>query len=199
MWGDTLARHNNGAGARDDAPPRGCDLAPTGSELRRAYPHATGRVAVFVHGLCETDDAWMLGGARHVPYGFRLQAELGYTPLYVRYNSGLHISDNGRRLARLLDGIAEQWPTEIHELALIGHSMGGLVARSACHYAEDSSWREPVRHVFTLRRPPPRGPTCARRQRRHPTSSRGFPRRARCGQAAEDPQCRNQGPAATAT
>jgi pimeloyl-ACP methyl ester carboxylesterase len=153
IWGDTLARRNNGLALEMTLRHAGRDLAPTGPELRRAYPHATGRVAVFVHGLCETDDAWMFGGPRHVPYGFRLQAELGYTPLYVRYNSGLHISDNGRRLARVLDRIGQEWPTEIHELALIGHSMGGLVARSACHYAEDSQWREKVRHVFTLGSP----------------------------------------------
>jgi pimeloyl-ACP methyl ester carboxylesterase len=153
IWGDTLAQRRNGLAIEMTLRHAGRDLEPTRTELRRAYPHATGRVAVFVHGLCETDDAWMLGGERHVPYGFRLQAELGYTPLYVRFNSGLHISENGRRLAQLLDRLAEEWPTEIHEVALIGHSMGGLVARSACHYAEDAAWRDRVRHVFTLGAP----------------------------------------------
>ena len=108
---------------------------------------------MFVHGLCETDDAWTLGGSRHIPYGFRLQAELGYTPVYVRYNTGLHISENGRELARLLDELVAAWPTEVHELSLIGHSMGGLVARSACHYAADATWCDRVRHVFTLGAP----------------------------------------------
>jgi pimeloyl-ACP methyl ester carboxylesterase len=153
IWGDTLARRRNGLAIDMTLRHAGHDLEPTRTELHRAYPHATGRLAVFVHGLCETDDAWMLGGERHVPYGFRLQAELGYTPLYLRYNSGLHISENGRRLARLLDKLVEEWPTEVHELALIGHSMGGLVARSACHYAEDAAWRDQVRHVFTLGAP----------------------------------------------
>jgi pimeloyl-ACP methyl ester carboxylesterase len=153
IWGDTLARRHNGLAIDMTLRHAGRDLEPTRTELRRAYPHATGRLAVFVHGLCETDDAWMLGGERHVPYGFRLQAELGYTPLYLRYNSGLHISENGRRLAELLDRLAVQWPTEIQEVALIGHSMGGLVARSACHYAEESAWRDQVRHVFTLGAP----------------------------------------------
>src|SRR3954471_17419693 len=90
------------------------------------------RVAVFVHGLCETDDAWALFG-RH-PYGARLEEELGYTPLYLRYNTGIHISDNGRRLARLLEETVESWPVPVEEIALVGHSMGGLVARRACHY-----------------------------------------------------------------
>ena len=78
--------------------------------LRRAFPDATPRLAVFLHGLCETDDAWRLRAARHVPYGERLRTELGYTPIFIRYNSGLHISHNGRALAALLDALTEHWP-----------------------------------------------------------------------------------------
>src|SRR4051794_29713699 len=107
------------------------------------------RIAVFVHGLCETDDAWALFGRR--PYGARLEEELGYTPLYLRYNTGLHISDNGRRLARLLEETVEAWAGPGEEIALVGHSMGGLVARSACHYGGD--WTRHVRHVFCLGAP----------------------------------------------
>jgi pimeloyl-ACP methyl ester carboxylesterase len=110
---------------------------------------ATPRIAVFVHGLCETDDAWALFGRR--PYGARLEEELGYTPLYLRYNTGLHISDNGRRLARLIEETVESWPVPVEEIALVGHSMGGLVARSACHYGGD--WTRLVRHVFCLGSP----------------------------------------------
>jgi pimeloyl-ACP methyl ester carboxylesterase len=109
----------------------------------------TPRIAVFVHGLCETDDAWALFGRR--PYGARLEEDLGYTPLYVRYNSGLHISDNGRRLAALLEQTVDEWPVPVEEIVLVGHSMGGLVARSACHYGGD--WTQRVRHVFCLGSP----------------------------------------------
>ncbi len=153
IWGDTLAGRQNRLALTMTLRQGGHDVELTAAGLRRAYPQATPRLAVFVHGLCETDDAWMLGGARHVPYGFRLQAELGYTPLYLRYNTGLHISENGRRLAKLLDGVAAGWPTEVHEIALVGHSMGGLVARSACHYSDDCQWCASVRHVFTLGAP----------------------------------------------
>jgi pimeloyl-ACP methyl ester carboxylesterase len=153
IWGDTLARNRNGLALPMTVRAAGSDVEPTPGALRRAFPHATGRLAVFVHGLCETDDAWMLGGARHVPYGFRLQAELGYTPLYVRYNTGRHISENGRELAQLLDEIVTAWPTDVHEVSLIGHSMGGLVARSACHYGADTTWCGRIRHVFTLGAP----------------------------------------------
>ncbi len=90
---------------------------------------------------------------RHAPYGDRLRHELGYTPLYVRYNSGLHISHNGRALGALLDELTAHWPVPVAEIALVGHSMGGLVARGACHYAAEGSWRERVRHVFMLGSP----------------------------------------------
>jgi pimeloyl-ACP methyl ester carboxylesterase len=153
IWGDTLAERRNQLALGMTLRVGGRDVVLTPSGVREAYPHATSRLAVFVHGLCETDDAWMLGGARHVPYGYRLQAELGYTPLYVRYNTGLHISENGRHLARLLDQVTSAWPTEVHEVAMIGHSMGGLVGRSACHYSDGCAWCGKVRHVFTLGSP----------------------------------------------
>jgi pimeloyl-ACP methyl ester carboxylesterase len=153
LWGDTLARRKNGLALGMTLRHGARDLVLTKAQLRRALPHATGRLVVFVHGLCETDDAWMLGGARHVPYGFRLQAELGYTPLFLRYNTGRHISENGRELAHLLERLGEAWPTDVHEIALIGHSMGGLVSRSACHYGAGSGWTTKVRHVFTLGAP----------------------------------------------
>jgi hypothetical protein len=114
----------------------------------RAEP-ATRRVVVFVHGLCETDEAWRLG--RTPPYGARLHEDLGYTPLYLRYNTGLRISVNGRRLAELLEQTVHEWPVPVDEIALVGHSMGGLVARSACHYG--GAWTRAVRHVFCLGSP----------------------------------------------
>ena len=55
---------------------------------------------MFVHGLGESEAAWRLGG--HQPYGERLRSDLGYTPLYLRYNTGLPVAENGRRLSALL-------------------------------------------------------------------------------------------------
>ncbi|HEX4012077.1 MAG TPA: hypothetical protein VHX62_18795 [Solirubrobacteraceae bacterium] len=134
----------------------GHDVSADAGGLARAFPDATRRLVVFVHGLCETDEAWRLGARRSVPYGDRLRAELGYTPIYVRYNSGRHISHNGRELSALLHAVVAGWPVEVTEIALVGHSMGGLVARGACHYAgagDTGAWREPVRHVFMLGTP----------------------------------------------
>jgi pimeloyl-ACP methyl ester carboxylesterase len=43
----------------------------------------------------------------------------------------------------------------VERIALVGHSMGGLVVRSACHYgaAEDHAWTQRLRHVFCLGSP----------------------------------------------
>jgi hypothetical protein len=153
MWGDRLHRDDSALETPMAVRSGGRDVARDAGSLRRAFPDATPRVAVFIHGLCETEDAWRLGAARHVPYGDRLRTELGYTPVYVRYNSGRHISHNGRALAALLDELATEWPVQLAEVALIGHSMGGLVARGACHYAAAGSWRDRVRHVFMLGTP----------------------------------------------
>jgi pimeloyl-ACP methyl ester carboxylesterase len=114
------------------------------------------RVAIFVHGLGETDAAWRMRATADQPgYGALLQRQLGYTPLQLRYNTGRHISDNGHELAALLERLHDAWPTPIDEIAFIGHSMGGLVARSACHYghAEGHRWTQAVRHVVCLGSP----------------------------------------------
>ena len=153
VWGDTLARSGNRLALEMTVRHAGRDVPLVPSFIGDAFPDAQRRVAVFVHGLCETDDAWMLGAERHVPYGYRLAAELGYTPVYLRYNSGLHVSENGRQLARVLEALLDAWPVEVHEVALVGHSMGGLVARSACHYGAGGRWVGRVRHVFTLGSP----------------------------------------------
>jgi pimeloyl-ACP methyl ester carboxylesterase len=126
------------------------DLTP--DELASVYPDATGRLVIFVHGLGETDEAWGRWPGR---FGSSLREELGYTPLQVRYNSGLRISVNGRALAELIESIAAAWPVDVEEIALVGHSMGGLVARGACHYGsiEGQGWAGSLRHVFCLGSP----------------------------------------------
>ena len=91
----------------------GRDMDPAEEDLAAAYPDATSRIAVFLHGLCETDEAWKIGAQRHIPYGARLHAELGFTPLYVRYNSGLHISTNGHAFAELLETLVRLWPCSL--------------------------------------------------------------------------------------
>jgi pimeloyl-ACP methyl ester carboxylesterase len=131
------------------------DVALDPSSLATAFPDATSRVAVFIHGLCATEENWWWFGGRSTCYGSRLQRDLGYTPLFVRYNSGLHISENGAGLSRLMASVFDSWPVELQRVVLVGHSMGGLVVRSACHYGERSqeAWVDAVGHVFCLGSP----------------------------------------------
>jgi pimeloyl-ACP methyl ester carboxylesterase len=135
-------------------------LAEEGSELaiEMAFhpppPDAAGaKVAVFVHGLGESETAWRLGG--HEPYGERLRSDLGHTPLYLRYNTGLPVAENGRRLSALLEETVGGWPVEVEEIVLVGHSMGGLVSRHASRAAAEAGahWVTAVSHVVCLGAP----------------------------------------------
>jgi triacylglycerol lipase len=109
-----------------------------------AFPGAGPRPVVLVHGLCESDAAWGIRReARGGTYATRVLAGLGATPVTIRYNSGLHVSENGRRLDALLEDLVESWPVAVERLALVGHSMGGLVVRSAAHSASARGHRWP--------------------------------------------------------
>ena len=121
--------------------------------LRGAFPDAGSRVVVFVHGLMTTEFSWALFGPE--TYGERLAREIGCTPVYVRYNTGRHISENGRSLSDLMEELVAAWPVDAEQIALVGHSMGGLVARSACcHASEDhADWARLVTHSVSLGTP----------------------------------------------
>ncbi len=163
LYGNHIAQRGNRLALEMQIRRHGGAVPVTPAGLAQAFPDASSRVTVFVHGLCETDEAWRFPARadrtrrreRRPTYGDRLQEELGFTPVYLRYNTGLRISENGRRLAQTLDDLVAGWPGGIEQLVLVGHSMGGLVARSACHYAEQEGrrWTDTVRHVFCLGSP----------------------------------------------
>lgn len=123
--------------------------------LAGAFPDACGRLCVLVHGLMDSEQAWAFEQDPKITYGSLLQRDFGYLPLYVRYNSGLHISENGRALSRLLSELTAAFPGGVDEILLVGHSMGGLVLRSACHYGavDGEAWVGKVRKVFLLGSP----------------------------------------------
>lgn len=125
-----------------------------------AFPDATSRVAVFVHGLAESDSCWDGDGDGQVLPN--VVADLGWTPVRLRYGSGRSVGINGAELDRLLEALLECWPVPITELSLIGHSMGGLVIRAACVPALDSDrdgaaasrrWPDLVAHTVSLGTP----------------------------------------------
>jgi pimeloyl-ACP methyl ester carboxylesterase len=125
------------------------------SDLRVPMSVRRGRAGpltvVFLHGLFETELAWGYRGGER--YGDRLARDLGWAPVLVRYNTGRHISENGRSLADLMEALVED--AEVERIALVGHSMGGLVARSACHVASErgDAWVRRVSHVVSLGSP----------------------------------------------
>ncbi len=130
----------------------GVALELTRGALRAAIPEATGRVLVLAHGLCMNDLQWQRNGHDH---GAALAVDAGFTPVYLHYNSGLHVSTNGRAFAEQLEALLAAWPVPVDELAIIGHSMGGLVARSACHYAAEArhAWLRHLRAMIFLGTP----------------------------------------------
>jgi pimeloyl-ACP methyl ester carboxylesterase len=124
--------------------------------LTARLPAATGKVLVLVHGLCMNDLQWgsesPLGSHNH---GEALARELGYTPVYLHYNTGQHISTNGQQFAALLEQLWQAWPQPIEGLTLLAHSMGGLVSRSACHHGEQAGhrWRKGLKNLVFLGTP----------------------------------------------
>lgn len=126
----------------------GRPLRPDPLELRRAFGHASPRVVVFLHGLGDTERGWSKrGGLPEL-----VDSSGTHTAVLIRYNGGLHISENGERLAELLRELQWAWPQPIEEIIFVGHSMGGLIARSACEQARrcQMRWRQLVTHVLYL-------------------------------------------------
>ncbi|WAG08026.1 alpha/beta hydrolase [Aeromonas jandaei] len=118
-------------------------------------PH-TGRVLLMIHGLCMNDLQWHTSyEGKSVNHGEAVAGALGYLPLYLRYNSGLSIASNGQALALQLEDLCDRWPGAIKQLSVLAYSMGGLVIRSACHYAQTHSlrWPERLRHLIFLGTP----------------------------------------------
>jgi pimeloyl-ACP methyl ester carboxylesterase len=120
--------------------------------LAAAIEQPSGKILLMVHGLCLNDRQWRRRGHDH---GALLAMECGYTNIYLHYNTGLHISENGRAFANLLESLLHSWPVPVQELAIVGHSMGGLVTRSACHYGAlaDHAWPRQLRKIVFLGTP----------------------------------------------
>lgn len=137
---------------------RDVDLSPEG--VAAAYPQAGDTLVVFIHGLCETEDYWRRrsrprreDGTSAPSYGERLAADQGWTPVYLRYNSGLPIAESAAAVSSLLGRLNEAWPVPVRRIALVGHSMGGLVVRAACAVAGEAAWTDLVTDVVCLGTP----------------------------------------------
>lgn len=154
VMGDRLQQDNNPLCTRMGFYQAG---RPLDVQALGATKGATGKVLVLLHGLCMNDLQWLRAGHDHGSY---LAHALGYTPVYLRYNTGLHTSTNGAELSAMLESLVASWPVPVTEIAMLAHSMGGLVARSACHHAAHgvapvggSNWLPLLRHLVFLGTP----------------------------------------------
>jgi pimeloyl-ACP methyl ester carboxylesterase len=130
----------------------GAPLPLVRGEIAKLVPYPQQRVVVMVHGLCTTDTIW---NRRSHDHGQSLAQDMQADAIYLRYNSGRHISTNGTEFAALLERMVEAWPVPLRELVLVGHSMGGLVIRSACASGEASGhkWMRLLRALVFLGTP----------------------------------------------
>jgi pimeloyl-ACP methyl ester carboxylesterase len=151
VYGDHLARTGNPLAIEMSLRHRGRALDPACTVLPRGCV-PTRRLLLLVHGLCMNDRQWRRDG---IDRAADLGEALGYTALHLRYNAGLHVWQNGEHLAGALESLAAHWPRTLEEIAIVGHSMGGLVARSACHYAaaRGHAWLGRLRKLVFLGTP----------------------------------------------
>ena len=131
---------------------RGADVEPDPESLAEAFPEATGRLVVFLHGLCENEAYWNRGEG---PTYAAMLADRGWSPLMLRANTGLPLRENGAALTGLLQRVVEAWPVPVTRIALVGHSLGGLVLRAAGAVASEveEPWSARVSDVITLGTP----------------------------------------------
>jgi pimeloyl-ACP methyl ester carboxylesterase len=149
VLGDHLAASDNPLSIPMHLRRDGHPLTLTKQDLAKSIPAASGKILVLAHGLCMNDLQWRRNGHDH---GEALAGAAGYTPVYLHYNSGQHVSTNGHAFADILETLLKAWPVPVENLTIIGHSMGGLIARSACHYGGRTAheWLKHLRKMVFL-------------------------------------------------
>jgi len=162
LIGDRLVAEESALAIEMGVRYRGRDVPLDRDSLAAAFPGATDALVVFVHGLCETEHYWdrrsrprPADGSSGPSYGARLAADEGWSPIYVRANTGLSIAESGVALSSLLTRLVGAWPRDVRRIALVGHSMGGLIVRSATavNTPQDLAWTQHVTDVVLLGAP----------------------------------------------
>lgn len=162
LIGDRLAEEGSRLAIEAGVRRHGRDVALTPDGVAAAYPAASEALVVFLHGLCETEGYWNRrsrpvreDGSSAATYGARLAADEGWTPVYLRINSGLSTAESGAAVSSVLGRLLDAWPVAVRRIALVGHSQGGLVARAACAVARDDpgAWTDRVTDIVTLGTP----------------------------------------------
>jgi len=154
-FGDYLAQGGNVLAIDMGLQAAGRSVALETAALDAAYPSGGSKLCLFIHGLAFDEHCWEATHDGEIDFGRQLHEDFGLTPLYLRYNTGLPIAANGAQLAVLLEALLAAWPEQVDELILIGHSMGGLIAREACEQAAagDLFWPQVTRMLICLGSP----------------------------------------------
>lgn len=152
ILGDRLDAKDNPLAIRMHLRHGGQPLDLDTQTLDKTLLQASNKIILMVHGLCLNDQHWERNDHNH---GRLLATEFGYTPIYLHYNTGLHISTNGQTFANLIETLLLQWPVPVEKLVIITHSMGGLVTRSACYYGATAghTWLHHLHKIVFLGTP----------------------------------------------
>lgn len=128
----------------------GADVPASTWWLSQAFREPSPHLAIFVHGLCESEEVW--NPESHQGFAALVDAQTEASAVSIRYNSGLSPTENGTHLSALLSQLLQTWPHAVQRISLIGHGMGGLVVRSAINHAQVSQadWTHRVRDVVFL-------------------------------------------------
>ena len=107
----------------------------------------TDKIVLMIHGSSMNHLQW---SKKNYNYANNLK-EIGYQPIYLYYNTGLHISENGKLLSEIMEKFSKNLK-KTTEIVIISHSMGGLISRSACYYAQKSkySWINSLKKIIFI-------------------------------------------------
>lgn len=153
--GDYLHKENNALSTPMQFYHNSRPLSLTKESLEKTYPKHSAKICILVHGLVCNETIWEYRDDCKTTYGSLLQTDLDYTPFFLRYNTGLHISENGKEFSRLISDLLSAYPQPVDEIVMIGHSMGGLVIRSGCWYGnlQGADWAKKVKKLFYIASP----------------------------------------------
>jgi triacylglycerol lipase len=123
-----------------------------------AIPDPRSHIVLFVHGLATTEGSWAFGaeaglGDARANFGTLLAHDMGCTAVFARYNTGMPIQSSGSRLAAAIEQLVEDWPVPVERISLVGHSMGGLVARAASRAGDGGGWQALLQDIVCIGSP----------------------------------------------
>lgn len=130
----------------------GEDVSPTQLNLPLRFQEKSKKIILFVHGLMDDEKCWQRPKEEGPAFGKLFEEKTNHIVLYIRYNTGLHISTNGKKLNKILNRLELLYGDHFNEIDLVGHSMGGLILRSTGHYGEKefSPWIPKLKSVFLI-------------------------------------------------